>query len=410
MQPGSRAATALALQRTMGNRAVSRLARDRATTGGRGLLMRKPAAEFLEELPEIAASKRRWNEDLSEDVAELLERYGDLDIADYRIDHDNGLLAWLGWKPSIVVSPGGGELLDRLNDQRLIARRLPAATGDDRDTRLLQYLLGLRDTRPPGWGNFGSMTFARDGELEGRPAFAAKTLAWLGTVPPGRARRHVTAWHNLRRLLNMIIRHRRTDLLADFLLHADRDLRAEGERLLAHASDSATGASRANRNVLLAAFIMNNHRDNLWVGGRRENSEIAVYGAAVRRYLGRYQEGTFTHQQLLDAVGDYRTRSPKAQEVQRKLETAVWAGRAQRPSTLARTVLEILEDLEVDVPEDAAHAARQQAASEIHHELYQILYLTDERDVDEDSLRRIVGFFLVGNAPPPRPASWWTLM
>jgi hypothetical protein len=410
-QPTS-AADTLALQRTVGNRAVSRGARHNSVDGSARALMRKPAGEFLAALPEIAETQNLQIEDLEAKVADLQELYSDLDMGDYEIRRPEvGSTEWPD--PGLhhpAVAPMSPAERFKLYDQFTQAlasvyyeRSLaPPVAGDNDESKLVLYLLGLRpDKPPPGWANFGTMTLRR-GPLEGRPTFDKDTLEVEELkVNPGQARRHITAWHNLRALLNMLMKRNQLGMLYEIL---DRDvntaLKRRGEELLERTSFGVRMDERSR--VYVAAYVMHNQRLNLWRGGRAENSEIAVISGAVQRYIGQYERGERTVGELHTAIAAYRARSPKASDLKNGLLAVL---STQPPAAIAGEMRAVLERVEVDLPPSLPPAEAQ-----IHHDLYQLLYIEGaEAQLAPNRLREIVSFFLTGRLPAPQQ-SWCATM
>jgi len=372
--------------------------------------MRKPAAEMLDALPEIAEANGRWNEGLMDDVEDLQVRWGGLEIGDYEIERTAAAdVGWfwglLGYKsqPStavgIVEPPGARNLYFKfidmmsatLKDRTLVAPETP-------DGKLVAYLLGLApNPRPRGWADLGSINLA-SGELEGRPAFASSITAEM-EGRPGMARRHITAWHNLKRLLNTVIEQGGIGLLRTLLGQRDpKDaLMVQGNDLVRKANAWAKGgfADHDARDVLVAAFVMHNQRRNLWSGPRRENSEIAVFSAAVQRYADEYMRGARTRRELCDAIASYRTRSAKAKEAQFRLAKELATMRAERSADVVGVVHRALKSLEVDLPP----AGLADEEERIHDDLYGLLYMGAQ--LPPGRVEEILAFFLTGRLPEP---------
>jgi hypothetical protein len=398
LEVGSRRATALSLQRTVGNRALGQMAGERTLTASAGLLMRTQARTLFAALPEIAAGRGRWNPHLQWRVDRLSGEWGDLDF-NYAIGRTPWVLAWLPSLTWIVVDPDRVPLVERFNQARVAAytergRWPPGDLGTDQHTKLLLHLLGVSDAPPPGWGTFGDMRFPAGGELEGRPGFATSTLLEVETTF-GEDRRHITAWHNLRGLLNHVARlgDDGLALLAGALAdpRIDDSLRAEAVRLLENATAHVLGDQR-HRVVLLAGYIMNNQVRNLWPGDSQENREIAGYSAAAQGYIDQFELGERSLAELFSAIDVYTLHSAKARHVQTQLR-ARFHQPGLDPGTLPRALRAILVHLEVDLPQTRVLHPTERA---IHARLFDFQYM-NAAPPDGKELDRILRYFLTGH-------------
>ncbi|MEL5958885.1 hypothetical protein AADR41_29680 [Streptomyces sp. CLV115] len=119
------------------------------------------------------------------------------------IDDYDAVLTGLrdAWTPDLGLVPGADT---RAQAQEMLHRFLHARgeTGErSRYPAVVNYLLTEDAPTPPGIGSFDTMTMHGTTAITGRPIFAASTKAGFPT-PPMQHRRHVSAWHNIRDLLN----------------------------------------------------------------------------------------------------------------------------------------------------------------------------------------------------------------
>lgn len=76
----------------------------------------------------------------------------------------------------------------------------------------LAWLMGSY-RRTPGAGNLADVSLSSEGVVIGRPGFSAYTQKYMKAIEdrtgpnPTNARRHVVAWHTMRELMNLLIKH-----------------------------------------------------------------------------------------------------------------------------------------------------------------------------------------------------------
>jgi hypothetical protein len=390
--PSSQAA--VALSHALGNRALARIAAQR-----RPMLARKPARDLLAALPELAGD--RWDVEMEPHLEEVQDEFDALDIGHYSL-HGN--------PPSVGPSPG------KVFEQ--FAYHVGMHLGNpefDKHRRLVAWLLAGIGT-PPGVGSLGKMGFDA-AQLVSRPGFSTRVRHHR--VVPTKARRHITAWHNIRALINKLLRERPAALEAGIdraLLGGIVDMqdREEAERLLVGKPLAYFGTYQAGfaRKVLEAAFVMNSRSQNLWVGDTRENSEIARVSNAFQGYIEAFSRSGST-KPLLEAVGGYKVTSPLA--VQTKKELLLHALRhtrdLRRTDETVQLMIEELRRLEVDLP-NAGMLTNEELAA--HNRIFDVLF-GGEAIGDQDA-EELVYHLMGGPAPRLRSlgerlSSWvWDLV
>ncbi|MFB6888585.1 DUF4157 domain-containing protein [Kitasatospora sp. NPDC056327] len=153
---------------------------------------------------------------------------------------------------------------------------------------IIDYLLN-GGTAAPGLGGFGTLR-VNDAELEGRPSFASDLQKDL-PLKPTQHRRHITAWHNIRGLLNRayatdgdgLITYLNGKLGAG--VHEGMGDEADGflRRMPPAQLGNENRIPRDHAQVLMkAAYLMNSSAENLWAGGGAENSEINTMSIALQ--------------------------------------------------------------------------------------------------------------------------------
>ncbi|TDC91542.1 DUF4157 domain-containing protein [Saccharopolyspora aridisoli] len=153
---------------------------------------------------------------------------------------------------------------------------------------IIDYLLD-GGTAAPGLGGFGTLR-VNDAELEGRPSFA-RDLQKALPLRPTQHRRHITAWHNIRGLLNRAYATE-GDALITYLTRklgagVHEGMSNEADGFLARMPPAQLGNEnripRDHAQVLMkAAYLMNSSAENLWAGGGAENSEINTVSIALQ--------------------------------------------------------------------------------------------------------------------------------
>lgn len=390
-----------------------------AASGDRPLPANMRAADLLAALPEIAEANGRWNAALDDEIRTLITRWGGLEIGAYEIVRTPAVYG--GWRPfryqlqpaRVTVSPSPADL--QLKFAVAMANEDPTrSAAETSEVRLIGYLLGARGGAPPGWGSLG--TLRQVGRvMEGRPTFDTEIASAMRSVP-GMARRHITAWHNIRDLLNAIRADAgRMRVLHEVLGGVSSELRCRGEKLLLNANKSVLGGAASNdaqrqdtQTVMLAAFAMFNQRRNLWSGAGRENTEIALFSARVQDYASHYAAGRLSDARLAEAISRCSVGSEKARGVKSRLLAEIDA-LVRTPHTreqLTDKIYESLYELEVDLPSGGLPEVEER----VHRDLYDFLYRGGT--LDDARLREILAFFLTGEPPGAARASstagsWW---
>lgn len=150
--------------------------------------------------------------------------------------------------------------------------------------RVIAYCFGRARLPERASRGIGTLVLARNGDrtptgVEGRPDLFA-----IATGGASQARRHITAWHTLRNVMNRIIaRFGANDLAAiwnDIVELTDPAIR---DTALAIANREAPGDEVA-RHIISLAVVLNNVPHNLWLGAARENIAINTLNGHLVRW------------------------------------------------------------------------------------------------------------------------------
>lgn len=376
----------LALQRTYGNRAVQRLVAQRQE---RPVIQRVPARTLFDNLEGITKSRApdRWNDDMKDLVESMSDQFGSIDIGHFAFG-DVGL-------GRIQIEPDPLKLfIDAANAIALAT--LDPGWSAGRYGKLLQYLLTGAGT-PPGLGSLGKVKIVGT-NIEERPGFSTMTLRDV-SIMPGQARRHITAWHNIRAFLNKII-NSKPELVIDVLDAAvkngtiDKELETEADELLAKkptAHFGTFGDSTIGKKVLKAAFIMNSKIRNLWPGASLENSEIATFSKNLQTYL-TVLKFTGDLGKFCENVNKYNVTSAQARTVKNNILGDII--HYNDTETVKVLVPIRLRKLEVDLPQatNPNGGALSTIEEAIHKDLYGALFLGQAPS--DTRVKEILHYFL----------------
>lgn len=215
---------------------------------------------------------------------------------------------------------GASDIGETAGDRRLgLLAALHAADAPNGLQRLVRYyfnLGGRPHEAPRGIGTLALLRGPTGGVvgIDGRPGLFA-----IRTGGASQARRHITAWHTLRAVMNQII--------ARFDAH---DL-AEISRLIVEVADpgiaeqAATIALReagqdgVEFRIIWLAVVLNNIPHNLWLGAARENISINTLAGFIVRWTDELRDQAITMEVYRDRLQRYNAGSPMARNVIRQL-------------------------------------------------------------------------------------------
>lgn len=324
------------------------------------------------------APEKAWNKSVKEFIEEMAK---DPRLAPSQRD----VLGALAAKPAFAKTVATTHLdaLDELNE---LKGRTTAT-----QYALVLWTLGLRN-RPPGAGNLGDLRIGKDGAIDGRPSFPKLTNEAL-PPQPGLARRHIIAWHTIRKVANRRIAKEGLKAVADecaaLLGKAPLPpkLGDEVKTLFADGKDAWRFGAEPDRGraVLKALFVANGNPNNLWRGSSSVNSALPKRFEAADNVL----KGFTKADDILGAALGWASdgKSEKA---------LVWAGLAIRdvaedllpegadPDKLLELLRGVayaaLVRLESDEPvgKEAALTPAQQAMVKLGDKVYQALYVSSD--------------------------------
>lgn len=388
----------LDLQQAVGNRAVGDLLARRRRGDGLRRLARRPARDMLIGLRSMAAN--RWHDDMQEMIDELVAAYGHINIGDYQLEAMGTayvltpvrrltLAIQFGWKV--------GEAIKRSDF---------SATPQ---FKLVNYLL-TGGGNAPGWGSLGKLKIAGDAgdELVERPGFSSRTLKAV-PILPHHARRHITAWHNIRHFLNKLMKRDRAAWITkikELSKSGDPEMLEEVADLLKGKPLSAFGSFGAADGgaLLTAAYLMNSRVRNLWSGPSLENSEIATFSSNVRKYIGSWMFFPARIGELRKRINDYAVVHEQAREAKVQLLGVIddWSGGTRSRLSQAQLASELtraLEWLEFDRPQYAPHGgALSKREKQVHENMFRFTVL--EEDLMDHELEAILTYFLSATDVP----------
>ena len=239
------------------------------------------------------------------------------------------------------------------------------------ETKMFGYFLGLRKNAPAAQFT-GLGTLAFDGrEITGRPGFLKSFFNEDEiTGAPGRAFRHKTAWHNIRKLINAIMQHygpgRIKDIVESIRGRLDKRIDDEANKMLKRAG------SEEEHNVLWLATVLNSSRSNLWLGPAKENISINTAGYHLHRWTDELDAGELDLLEYRDKVFHAQFASEKAQYVKSAILRILDEAKGQAdPLTYAinRIKHEAVSILEIDLRHEV-----ERNDSPHHLQIYQIAH------------------------------------
>ncbi|MFI0943295.1 DUF4157 domain-containing protein [Streptomyces sp. NPDC021020] len=260
---------------------------------------------------------------------------------------------------------------------------------------IIDYLLE-GGTAAPGLGGFGTLR-VNDAELEGRPSFA-RDLQKALPLKPTQHRRQITAWHNIRGLLNRAYATE-GDALITYLtgklgagVHEGMSDEADGflKRMPPAQLGNDNRIPRDHAQVLMkAAYLMNSSAENLWAGGGAENSEINTVSIALQNGC-REIVSTPTPEVLTawwNRLGNSAASTPKAKSAVAAVVRAIGTALQLMTDTPAdrKIIAEQLKDnvtkhviryLEVDAPDAANQRTTTPQALDVANETFDLLFLS----------------------------------
>jgi hypothetical protein len=176
--------------------------------------------------------------------------------------------------------------------------------------RLIAYYFDRAAAPSRAARGIGSLALVRNdgggiGGIEGRPDLFA-----IATGGASQARRHITAWHTLRNVMNRIISvFDAHDLagIANRLVEVtdpaiDQQARAIADR-------EAAGGSVAWR-IIWLAVVLNNVPHNLWLGAARENISINTFSGHLTRWTDSLRGGAIDLATYRGHIAGYGSTAP----------------------------------------------------------------------------------------------------
>jgi hypothetical protein len=332
----------------------------------------KALNELLTELKNHGDAYGRWIDDYDDSFDEIRRV-----LPGFRATSDEERTAYLELSTAYTMATTG--VSDRKNPVQAI----------------IDYLLN-GGTAAPGLGGFGTLR-VNDAELEGRPSFA-RDLQKALPLRPTQHRRHITAWHNIRGLLNRVYATE-GDALITYLtgklgagVHEGMSDEADGflTRMPPAQLGNENRIPRDHAQVLMkAAYLMNSSAENLWAGGGAENSEINTVSIALQNGC-REIVSTPTPEVLTawqNRLGNSAASTPKARSavvaVVRAIGTALQlmtdapADRKIIAEQLKDDVTEhVIRYLEVDAPDAANQRTTTPQALGVANETFDLLFLS----------------------------------
>ncbi len=249
----------------------------------------------------------------------------------------------------------------------------------------------------PGWGSLGRLKISGK-LLEERPGFSSKTLEKV-KITPGQARRHVTAWHNIRLYLNTLISRDEANFFSklEAILNKKQyspDMYEEGSRLVDLLPDSRFGnfVGQEGQHLILSAFLMNSKIQNLWPGEGRENSEIATFSAWLQSQFNGYQSGSLggNYQNFVFNLTNYNLSSVLAKSVRSQMVEYLNKSKLGLKSAAFKTEFyKIIKPLEVDYVEGDR---KETLALDMHDRIYSMLYQDAALDWSQDE--EVLDYFI----------------
>ncbi|MFD9814177.1 DUF4157 domain-containing protein [Streptomyces sp. NPDC059080] len=276
---------------------------------------------------------------------------------------------------------------------------------------IIDYLLD-GGTAAPGLGGFGTLR-VNDAELEGRPSFA-RDLQKALPLKPTQHRRHITAWHNIRGLLNRAYATEGDDLITYLTgklgagVHEGMSDEAEGflTRMPPAQLGNENRIPRDHAQVLMkAAYLMNSSAENLWAGGGAENSEINTVSIALQN--GCREIVSTPTPEVLTAWWNRLSKStastPKAKNAVDAVVTAIGTALQHMTDTPAdrKIIAEQLKDdvtehvirhLEVDAPDAANQRTTTPQALDVANKTFDLLFLSTTAQVTRDQATAAIDF------------------
>jgi len=151
--------------------------------------------------------------------------------------------------------------------------------------------------RQPTSRSFGASSLStldmdtRKNQITGRPAFSKKTHEFFGPMVNENHKRHITAWHSFRDIMNKIMINPPDNFVQQLdtaLTIAPPKMREEAEGLV------LKGQVRdltSKDKVMMMLYIINSNPNNLWPGDGADNTAINRAFKMVKRELRGIQDG-----------------------------------------------------------------------------------------------------------------------
>jgi len=215
---------------------------------------------------------------------------------------------------------GANEIGDSAADRRInLIAALLEADAPPGLVRLIRYYFGLAGRPHDAARGIGTLGFARNeaggiAGIVGRPGLFA-----IPTGAASQARRHITAWHTLRNLMNHII--------ANFDAHDLSEISREivdvvDPTIARQAADIArreAGDDGVEFRILWLAIVLNNVPHNLWLGAARENISINTLAGFIVRWTDELRAGDISLAVYRGRLTRYNAGSPMARRIIQQL-------------------------------------------------------------------------------------------
>lgn len=300
------------------------------------------AAVVINKILLIAKDKKYYVKDMDPLIETILDKYGDLEIPS---EHRSFKAKSLYLRGKILEMNGATE---------------------NNETRLLAYLVSGKGSRP-GLGSLAKIRLHGNQIME-RPGFSSATLKSV-KIKTSQARRHITAWHNIRSYLNKILAADHKKFLnetAKMLKNLKQNEEyKEGIGLVAKMPDVNFGSfsKPEGKQIISTAYMMNSQPENLWPGGEKENSEIALFSAHFQAKAQKNED----YDELADWVEKCNISSSLGKAVQADLVKKI---KSKKEKGL-QAYLEEIKPLEIDSPPDKMTKAEEK----IHERVFQVVFL-----------------------------------
>lgn len=215
---------------------------------------------------------------------------------------------------------GANEIGDAAADQRLgLIAALLEGDAPAGLQRLMRYFFGLAGRPHDAARGIGTLGLARNeaggiAGIVGRPGLFA-----IPTGAASQARRHITAWHTLRNLMNRIIANFDAHDLSEISREIVDVVDPEIARQATDIAQREAGEDGVEFRILWLAIVLNNVPHNLWLGAARENISINTLAGFIVRWTDELRAGDISIAVYRDRLTRYNAGSPMARRIIQQL-------------------------------------------------------------------------------------------